>query len=78
MVTALNEIIVTPNGTLWSEVFRGVLVIPDMIDQAYFWTSTWQAWEEEADRDLSEGQYADFSDIDSLLDDLHSSESSEE
>lgn len=78
MTTALNDIVGTPNGAFWSRVMRGMAIIPDILDQAYFWTSTWQAWEEEADKDLREGRYTDFDDINSLLRDLHISESGEE
>lgn len=75
MATALNDIAVIPNGAFWSEVIRGTAIIS--IDQAYFWTSTWQSWEDEADQDLKKGRYADFRDIDSLLEDLHLLESEE-
>jgi AbrB family looped-hinge helix DNA binding protein len=40
-------------------------------DQAWFWTPEWQAREKEADRDLKEGDFKDFKDLDSLLKDLH-------
>ena len=82
MVTAFacNETIVEPVGASWRKLMSSAAVVPDIIDieQAYFWTSSWQAWEREADQDLVEGRYADFPDVNSLLNDLHAAETDEE
>ena len=40
-------------------------------EQAWFWTEEWQAKEREADKDLAEGRYSDFEDLDALMKDLH-------
>jgi AbrB family looped-hinge helix DNA binding protein len=39
-------------------------------DQTWFWTKEHQAKEKEADQDLTEGNYKDFSSADSLIKDL--------
>ena len=39
-------------------------------DQAYFWTPEWQEMEAEADADLAAGRYADFGDMDELIEAL--------
>ena len=41
-------------------------------DQSWFQTEDWQARYQEAQRDLAEGRYRDFEDINQLLDDLKS------
>ncbi|MDI6768963.1 MAG: AbrB/MazE/SpoVT family DNA-binding domain-containing protein [Anaerolineales bacterium] len=38
--------------------------------QAYFWTKRWQDGEREADDDLIEGRYQDFTSMDDLIADL--------
>ncbi len=81
MVTAFacNETMVQPAGTGWTKLLSGACSFPDInIEQAYFWTSDWQAWEREAEEDLVEGRYADFPDVNSLLNDLHAAETDEE
>jgi AbrB family looped-hinge helix DNA binding protein len=40
-------------------------------DQAWFWTSDWQAKEKEADEDLASKRFRDFDDLEELLKDLH-------
>ncbi len=40
------------------------------LDQAWFWTPTWQAMEREADEDLVAGRYDDFDTLDDFIDDL--------
>lgn len=55
------------NGAL----FTDMALVPDRaIEQAYFWTETWQAWEAEATEDLRAGRYAEFGDIGTLLNDM--------
>ncbi len=41
-------------------------------DQSWFWTEEWQARYREAKRDLAEGRYRDFDDIETLLAELKS------
>jgi len=40
-------------------------------DQAWFWTPEWQAMEREADQDLLNDDYKDFTNLEALLKDLH-------
>jgi hypothetical protein len=40
------------------------------LDQAWFWTSEWQAREREADEDLAAGRYDDFETIDDFIENL--------
>ena len=39
-------------------------------DQAWFWTSEWQAMEREADEDLDAGRYEDYETLDDFIEDL--------
>jgi hypothetical protein len=39
--------------------------------QAYFWTRRWQEGEREADDDLIEGRFEDFSSMEDLIADLN-------
>jgi len=41
-------------------------------DQAWFWTPEWQDMEREADQDLLNHDYKDFTNLEALLKDLHS------
>jgi hypothetical protein len=36
-------------------------------DQAWFWTTEWQAGERQADEDLSSGNYEDFDNMDDFI-----------
>lgn len=51
---------------------RSGVIVSDILDieQAYFWTSQWQEWEREAEKNLEAGRYAEFADFESLLKDL--------
>jgi hypothetical protein len=42
--------------------------------QAYFWTRRWQEGEQEADDDLIEGRFDDFSSMEELIADLDQDE----
>ena len=61
----LLAIIVETDGTL-----RLVPQIAINRTQAYFWTRRWQEGEREADEDLMEGRFEDFSDMEDLIADL--------
>jgi AbrB family looped-hinge helix DNA binding protein len=61
----LLEIVVEVDGTL-----RLVPKIAVNRSQAYFWTRRWQEGELEADDDLIEGRFEDFSNIEDLIADL--------
>jgi AbrB family looped-hinge helix DNA binding protein len=61
----LLEIVVEADGTL-----RLVPQIAINRSQAYFWTRRWQEGEREADEDLMEGRFEDFSSIEDLIADL--------
>lgn len=61
----LLEAVVEADGTV-----RLVPQIAVERSQAYFWTRRWQAGEREADDDLIEGRYKDFSSMDDLIADL--------
>ena len=61
----LLEVVVEADGTV-----RLVPQIAVERSQAYFWTRRWQAGEREADDDLIEGRYKDFSSMDDLIADL--------
>ena len=39
-------------------------------DQAWFWTDEWQAVEREVDLELERGEYDDFEDVETLIQDL--------
>lgn len=39
-------------------------------DEAWFWSSGWQAKEKEADEDIEAGRYKQFGNVDNLLADL--------
>ena len=43
---------------------------PTCSDQAWFWTSEWQAMEREADDDLDAGRCEDFETLDDMIADL--------
>lgn len=54
---------------------RKIVIKPVKIvdsDQEYFHTKDWQKKEAEADRDLAEGRYKDFGNVDDLIKDLNS------
>jgi len=36
-------------------------------DQSWFWTSTWQEMEAEAEQDLREGEYRTFDDVETFV-----------
>ena len=36
-------------------------------DQSWFWTSTWQEMETEAEQDLREGEYRTFDDVETFI-----------
>ena len=61
----LLEIVVEADGTL-----RLVPQIAVNRSQAYFWTRRWQEGEHEADDDLIEGRFEDFSSMEDLIADL--------
>ena len=61
----LLEVVVEADGTV-----RLVPQIAVERSQAYFWTRRWQEGEREADDDLIEGRFQDFSSIDDLIADL--------
>jgi AbrB family looped-hinge helix DNA binding protein len=61
----LLEIVVEADGTL-----RLVPQIAVNRSQAYFWTRRWQEGEREADDDLIEGRFEDFSSMEDLMADL--------
>ena len=61
----LLEIVVEADGTL-----RLVPKIAINRSQAYFWTRRWQEGEREADDDLIEGRFEDFSSMEDLIADL--------
>jgi AbrB family looped-hinge helix DNA binding protein len=61
----LLEIVVEADGTL-----RLVPQIAINRSQAYFWTRRWQEGEREADDDLIEGRFEDFSSMEDLIADL--------
>ena len=62
----LLEIVVEADGTL-----RLVPQIAVNRSQAYFWTRRWQEGEREADDDLIEGRFEDFSSMEDLIADLN-------
>ena len=41
-------------------------------DQAYFYTPEWQKKEAEADKDIAEGKYKEFDNVEDLIKELHS------
>ena len=47
-----------------------VTIEPSDPDQAWFWTSDWQARERAVDQEIAAGQYTDFSSMEEFLDDL--------
>ncbi|MDO8753545.1 MAG: AbrB/MazE/SpoVT family DNA-binding domain-containing protein [Anaerolineales bacterium] len=61
----LLEAVVEADGTV-----RLVPQIAVNRSQAYFWTRRWQEGEREADDDLIEGRFQDFSSMDDLIADL--------
>jgi AbrB family looped-hinge helix DNA binding protein len=61
----LLQIVVEADGTL-----RLVPQIAVNRSQAWFWTRRWQAGEREADDDLLEGRFEDFSSMEDLIADL--------
>ena len=65
----LLEVVVEADGTV-----RLVPQIAVERSQAYFWTRRWQDGEREADDDLIEGRYKDFSGMDDLVADLDEGE----
>lgn len=58
------EFIVTDEGVL----MRGLKTIP--ADQAWFWTTTWQAGEREAGQQAADGEGTVFEDGDAFLESL--------
>jgi AbrB family looped-hinge helix DNA binding protein len=61
----LLEVLVEADGTV-----RLVPQIAVERSQAYFWTRRWQDGEREADDDLIDGHYRDFTGVDDLIADL--------
>ncbi len=41
-------------------------------DQAWFWTKEWQEKERQADKDLTDGKFRDFENLDALMKELNS------
>ncbi len=66
-----------PGDEVEFEVEKGMLrLVPTKTikiprDQAWFWTPEWQAMEREADQDLLNDDYKDFTNLGALLKDLH-------
>jgi len=58
-----------------NEEDRNIVIKPVKIidsDQEYFYTKEWQEKEAEADRDLADGRYTDFNNVEDLIKDLNS------
>jgi len=54
---------------------RKIVIKPVKIvdsDQEYFYTKEWQEKETQADRDLAEGRYKEFDNVEDLIKDLNS------
>ncbi|MCK4295668.1 MAG: AbrB/MazE/SpoVT family DNA-binding domain-containing protein [Candidatus Marinimicrobia bacterium] len=54
---------------------RKIVIKPVKIvdsDQEYFYTKEWQEKEAQADRDLAEGRYKEFDNVEDLIKDLNS------
>lgn len=54
---------------------RKIVIKPVKIvdsDQEYFYTKEWQEKEDQADRDLAEGRYKEFDNVEVLIKDLNS------
>lgn len=47
-------------------------------DQAWFWTQEWQQGEEEAQRDIKQGNVKSFDTVEALFDDLDDAEDDED
>ena len=54
---------------------NAIVLIPSKVvpkDQAWFYTKEWQGKETKADKELAEGQFKEFDNIDDLIKDINS------
>jgi hypothetical protein len=72
-IKKINNDVANSTGLNKEEIDVAILYGQIDRDQAYFWTEEWQRDYREAQKDIEEGNYETFENVDSLLDYLHCS-----